>query len=412
MTTVEQRAGQCPATHFDYSPIRPVGAYRAKAQALRDDGTPLWVNTQSQGFWMVSDPELVKEVYMNYELFRVDSVTAVDPDLDPSQLLVPLNINPPDHQKFRSLLNPWFSPASVARREAVMRENLRNLVSGFSGLGRVEAAREYAAKVPVLNLLSFANMPIDLAERLIDLVDTFMAGFSGAETPVGEDGIRPGMTSATDEINALMGSVIADRRHNPLDPDMDLFTSLVQAEVDGRPLTNAELTGIGLIYVVGGMETTRAQLGWLMYHMAKFPEDRRRVLADPALLTPAIEECIRYYTVIWGVGRKVGLDTTWHGADLRKGDMVYALNSVFNCDTRRFADADSFILDRKPGPNLSFGRGPHSCIGMHLARTQLRLAFEEWHRQIPEYSIEEGAELFERGSEITIQSLPLVWQPA
>ncbi|OYX00988.1 MAG: cytochrome, partial [Rhizobiales bacterium 32-66-8] len=81
-------------------------------------------------------------------------------------------------------------------------------------------------------------------------------------------------------------------------------------------------------------------------------------------------------------------------------------------DTRRFADADSFILDRKPGPNLSFGRGPHSCIGMHLARTQLRLAFEEWHRQIPEYSIEEGAELFERGSEITIQSLPLVWQPA
>ena len=159
------------------------------------------------------------------------------------------------------------------------------------------------------------------------------------------------------------------------------------------------------------METTRGQLGWLMYHMAKVPEDRRRVLADPSLLPLAIEEVIRYYTVIWGIGRKVGRDITWHGVDLKQGDMVYAMNETVNRDPRRFENPDSFVLSRKVVPNFSFGHGPHSCIGIHVAHAQLRIAFEEFHRLIPDYQIAEGASLTERGSEITIQSLPLIFTP-
>jgi cytochrome P450 len=409
MTDIIQRSHGCPVTDFDYAPIRAVGSYRCKAMELRDAGVPIWVNTVAQGFWQVTSPELVKEVYMKSDIFTTDSVMAVQPETDPEHILLPLNVNPPAHRKYRTLLNPWFSPESVKANEPAMRENTRRLVEGFAKDGKADIASKFAARVPTENLLTLANLPIDLASELIGYVDAFTKGFGGLEAA--QTGGTSGMDSAVRAIRNLIAGVVADRRANPHDPKADLFTYLTTEKVEDRLLTDEELLAIGLIYVVGGMETTRGQLGWLMYHMAKVPDDRKRVLADPSLLPLAIEECIRYYTVIWGIGRKVGKDINWHGVDLKKGDMVYAMNDTVNRDPRRFENPDSFVLNRKIVPNFSFGHGAHSCIGIHVAHAQLRIAFEEFHRAIPDYSIAPDVSLVERGSEVTIMSLPLLWDP-
>ncbi|MGE3599655.1 MAG: cytochrome P450 [Dehalococcoidia bacterium] len=409
MNDIVERGRGCPVMHYDYAAIRPAGSYQEKAIELRDNGAPIWVNTLAQGFWVVTTQELVREVYLKADIFTTDSVMAVEPETNPSHVLLPLNVNPPEHRKYRSLLAPWFSPDAVTGYEPIMRSTCRRLVEGFASRGSVEIAYEYAARVPTENLLQVANMSLELATPLIGAVDAFTRGFSGLEST--ETGATSGMDSAVDAIHDVTNRMIADRRANPQDPKTDLFTYLTTATVDERSLTDDEIRAIGLIYVVGGMETTRAQLGWLIYHMAKVPEDRRRVLADPTLLPLAIEEVIRYYTVIWGIGRKVGIDINWHGVELRKGDMVYAMNGTVNRDPKRFTDPDSFQLDRKMTPHYSFGLGAHSCIGMHVARAQLRIAFEEFHRLIPEYTIKADAVLRERGSEVTIQSLPLIFDP-
>jgi cytochrome P450 len=333
---------------------------------------------------------------------------AVEPEMNPAHILLPLNVNPPHHRKYRNLLAPWFSQARVRELEPILRDSARRLVEGFAPAGSVEAAWDFCALLPINSLLRAANMPMSAAPELMRAINDFTRGFSGLEAT--ETGSTAGMDAAVHAIHAVTDRMVADRRANPLDPKSDFYTYLTTEKIEDRLLTDDELRQIGLIYVVAGMETIRAQLGWLLYHMAKVPQDRKRVLADPALIPAAVEESVRYYTVIWGVGRKIGQDVRWHGVDLRKGDMIYALNDAFNRDPKRFDDPDSFQLERKMAPHLSFGFGAHSCIGIHLARTQLEVALEEFHRVIPDYAIAEGAVLEERGSEITIQSLPLVWQ--
>ncbi|ARM16134.1 MULTISPECIES: cytochrome P450 [Rhizobium] len=407
MSDIVERAQGCPVMNFDYAKIRPCGSYRQKAMELRDDGRPIWVNTFAQGFWVVTTQELVREVYLKADIFTTDSVMAVEPETNPRHILLPLNVNPPHHRKYRNLLAPWFSQAKVKELEPLLRASARDLVEGFLPAGKVDAAWDFCALLPINSLLGAANMPMSVAPQLMQAINDFTRGFSGLEAT--ETGGTAGMDAAVEAIHAVTDEMIAERRARPLDPKGDFYTYLTTELIEGRLLTDDEIRQIGLIYVVAGMETIRAQLGWLLYHMAKVPEDRRRVLADPSLIPAAVEESIRYYTVIWGVGRKIGQDVHWHGVDLKKGDMIYALNDAFNRDQKRFEDPDRFDLNRKMAPHLSFGFGAHSCIGMHLARTQLEVALEEFHRLIPDYAIEDSAVIEERGSEVTIQSLPLVW---
>lgn len=401
------RSGGCPVMHLDYAKIRPVGSYREMWKDIRDDGTPVRVSTFGQGFWVVTTPELVREVYLKADIFTTESVMAVEPETKHEHVLLPLNVNPPHHRKYRELLAPWFSQERIALFEPILRDSSRSLIQNFFPKGEVEAAWDFCALLPINSLLRIANMPMELAPKLMDAINDFTRGFGGLEAS--ETGGTELMDAAVQSIHDITNIMINDRRKKPLDPENDLYTHLTTVKIEDRLLTDDEIRQIGLIYVVAGMETIRAQMGWVLYHLAKVPGDRKKIHDDPTLIPTFIEEVIRYYTVIWGVGRKVGKDIDWHGVELKKGDMVYALNDAVNRDSKRFTDPDEFLVDRKVGPHFSFGFGAHSCIGMHLARAQLQIAMEEFHALIPDYSIAEGAELVERGSEVTIQSLPLTW---
>jgi cytochrome P450 len=149
-------------------------------------------------------------------------------------------------------------------------------------------------------------------------------------------------------------------------------------------------------------------------HLAEHPEHRRRLIDEPDLIPSFVEEALRYYTIIFGDGRKVTRDIEFHGASLKKGDMVYGLVAAANRDPNHYERADEFVIDRKKNNHFGFASGPHRCLGMHIARRELAVAVEEWLRAIPDFRIATDEQLMERGggNMTTLLELPLAWDPA
>ena len=150
-------------------------------------------------------------------------------------------------------------------------------------------------------------------------------------------------------------------------------------------------------------------------HLATHPEHRRALIEDPELIPSAVEEVLRYYTIIFGDGRKVTRDLEFHGVQLKRGEMVYGLVSAANRDPAAYEQADEFVPGRKRNNHMGFASGPHRCLGQHLARREMQIAVEEWLRVIPEFQITGGEEqLVERGggSMMTLLDLPLEWDVA
>ena len=168
------------------------------------------------------------------------------------------------------------------------------------------------------------------------------------------------------------------------------------------------------VLVLAGLDTTRAQLGYMFRHLAMHPEHRRRLIEEPELIPSAVEEALRYYTMIFGDGRKVTRDLEFHGAQLKRGDMVYGLVSAANRDPRVYERANEFVIDRKKNNHFGFASGPHRCLGLHLARREMQVAVEEWLRVIPEFRLAADEVIMERGGGAMTAPLdmPLEWEPA
>lgn len=398
-----RRDVKCPVVHFEIAPQRESGYYWEQAKALRDQGSILF-NTLAQGFWVVTSHELVRDVYQRGDLFSTESITAWNPE--PHFSWIPLGIDPPDHAVFRRLLNKWFSPAAVRRSAEHQRAVCRRYVENLAPLGHCDAVDEFAIQYPTEVFLGLMNLPSSDTARLVQFVEDFFNGYSGAEPEKAGTAYR--------EILDYFTERMIERRKNPLDTDVDILSYFLQAtvrlETEGveRPLTDSEILDMCFMLVVAGLDTTRAQLGWMLYHFATHPEDRQRVLDDPSLVVPAVEEVLRYYTIIYGDGRKVTQDVEYQGCPMKKGDMVYGMTSAANRD-HKFEGADTFIIDREPLPILSFAAGPHRCLGAHLARSELQIALEEWLRLIPEYHVDSADSLTERGAQLSLVSLPLAW---
>jgi len=166
------------------------------------------------------------------------------------------------------------------------------------------------------------------------------------------------------------------------------------------------------VLVLAGLDTTRGELGYMFHHLANHPEDRRRLIEEPEITPYAVEETLRYYTIIFGDGRKVARDVEFHGVDLKQGDMVYGLVSAANRDPDVWERGEEFVIDRKKNNHFGFASGPHRCLGMHLARREMQIAVDEWLRVIPDFRVATDEVLIERGggSMMALQSLPLEWE--
>ena len=189
------------------------------------------------------------------------------------------------------------------------------------------------------------------------------------------------------------------------------MTELVHAEIEGERLERTEILDICFLLLLAGLDTVTATLGCNIAYLAANPEARRRIASEPRLIPSAVEELLRWETPVMLIPRLIKQDVVIGGAQLRAGELATLLLGAANVDEGHFESADTVDLERERNIHLAFGAGPHRCLGSHLARMELQVAMEEWHRRVPDYGIAEGETPRYSPGIREVLYLPLVWDP-
>jgi cytochrome P450 len=391
--------------HHDFSKQLPMGAYWALANELRESCPHFYNKYSGGGYWVFTRYDAVRDIYKTPEIFSSESITPWEPD--PIYRFVPTQVDAPDHIKYRRILNPWFSPTAMEAAAPMMRQICRGYIEPLVSRGNCEFIADFALHYPTAAFLNVIGVPLDYTDQFVIWVDAFFSGFGG--DPAGAEA----MAKALGDMRVFWTEQLADRRGKP-ERSGDLFSYLLNATFDDKPLPEDVLLDMCTVLTLAGLDTTRGELAYMFHHLAMHPEHRHALIADPSLVPLAVEETLRYYTIIFGDGRKVTRDTEFHGVQLRKGDMVYGLVSGANRDPRHWERADEFVIDRKRNNHFGFANGPHRCLGMHLARREMAIATSEWLALIPDFELGLGddPQLLERGggSMLALNQLPLRWE--
>ncbi len=391
-------AGSCPVVNYDIMSPRPVLAGIGEMAQLRE-ASPVYWNSFGAGFWMITRFDQCREAYQNPEVFGSDSVIVLDPN--PGYRWIPTNVAPPEHGRYRQILNPPFSPRAVARATPRMRELCDRTIDAFLDSDGCEFVADFAAVYPTRVFLSIMGLPETDDALFVEWVDTVFDAFAD---PEGQARTMAAMGAMTE----YFIGVVADRRATLRDPESDFVSYLMTAHYEDRPLRDDEILQMCVVLVLAGLDTVKSQLSYAFHHLATTPEHRRRVATEPGVVPTAVEEFLRAFPIIQD-GRKITRDVDFHGCPMKKGDMALLLLGAAMRDPRSFPDADQVDLDRAVNRHISFAAGPHRCLGSHLARAEMAVALEQWHRRIPDYRIAGGEPVLERGGAAGLVALPLVW---
>lgn len=322
-------------------------------------------------------------------------------DLGQNRPLIPLQVDPPDHVKYRRLLDPMFAPRQMARIEGDIIVMVNDLIDRFIDRGECEFAAEFAVPLPSAVFLRLMGMPLSDLEMFLEMKD-------GILRPQGSsvEEVKAGQRRWAERIDSYFQSALEERTKTPSD---DLLSRLVNAEVAGDRLTQDEILGICFLLLIAGLDTVTDTLECDFAYLARHPEARAALVADPGLIPSAIEELLRWETPVTTVGRIAAIDTELGGCPIPKGTNVGVVLGAANTDNAAKVDAEVVDLARSPNRHLAFGGGVHRCLGSHLARVELRVALREWHRRIPDYHVAPGAVLAYSPGLRQIDRLPLVF---
>jgi cytochrome P450 len=392
--------GACPypVRDYDNATVGPVLSAAEGIDALRAEH-PFVRSTFGNGFWTFTNAEMIREALQHPDVFSSSVVAVQDPD--PPYKWIPEMLDPPEHTTWRQLLAPHFTPKAMERLEGKVRERCVSLIDGFAGTGHCDFLRDFAWRYPTTIFMELMGLPLDGLEQFLEWEHQILH-------PSAQD--DPEHTRGIEAMMAVMGyfaELMEEKRAHPAE---DLLSSSLEWRIGGEPIPMEDLLSWCLLMFMAGLDTVSIQLGYAFWYLAGHPDDRTRIVRDPSLIPAAVEEFLRYFAFV-APSRKVMADTDFHGCPLKQGDMVFVPLSGATRDPAQFEDAGAVHFDRAQNNHIAFGAGPHRCLGSHLARRELRVALEEWHRRIPEYRLTEGVEVTEHGGGLSsIDQLQLSWE--
>jgi cytochrome P450 len=310
----------------------------------------------------------------------------------------PENSDGEAQREYRRLLDPLFSPRRMDELEDDIRAFARELLAPIAARPRCELVADFTMPFPTIIFCRLMGFPVSDHPKLMRWKDIYLNGmtpFVARQLGLVDGDGRPDREAAvqltgqtTDEIVAYLGDLLVARRARPED---DLISELLAlARPDGSPLGDDELVRICFNLFLGGLDTVTGMLSCIVAHFAAHPADRAAfisVMDDPDRVGTAVEELARFESIV-SIPRKVTADCPFRDADLREGDIVQLNTVAAGRDEARFPGADRIDLARSPNPHLAFGIGRHRCLGIHLARRELRIGLQELHRALPDYSLD------------------------
>jgi cytochrome P450 len=376
--------------HFD-------GVPQEKTLFLHDKPA-VFYTPRNGGHWVVTGEEAAAYIVSRPEIFSAN-LPRYETNVPPAiQYSVPLHADPPEHSVYRRALAPLFSPAAMAGKEAAIRQQARELIDAVRHRGECEFVEDIARRFPIGVFLSLVGVAPGYRESLLDWADDIIRS---PDPTVFERG--------TIGLVSFLKDTIAARRASPGD---DVLSQLIRADFDGRAANDDTMLSLCSNLFVGGLDTVVSASAFILAYLASNPAIRQQLAAEPHPLRAAVvEELLRLNGVVTNA-RALTRDHDYNGVPFRKGERVNLMYQIMGMDPKTTAEPLAFDPGREQRVNLIFGMGAHRCVGVNLARLEIRVFVEEWLKAIPEFTLGQEALRCQGGSVWAPLEVRLAWDPA
>jgi cytochrome P450 len=366
----------------------------ARLAQVQGEAPPIFYTPCNGGHWIAQGCQELREMLRNTDSFSSTEIAI--PGMKGEPRRIPLNIDPPDHTKYRRVLNLAFAPKAIMSLEPEIRERTAELISLVLDKGGCEFLEAIAEPLPVLLFLQLAGMPTERMKDFRSWVTTLFREAASAEKRAEVS------ASILQAMTETIKKRIAKR-------ESDIVSRLIDSEIDGREPTLEELQGYCVLLLIGGVDTVVNILSYGVRHLAQDLPLQRYLREHPERVADLVEEILRVYAIT-NPGRIVMKDTTYGGITFRKGDRVLMMMSGAGLDKRMYLDPAKVDLDRQDKAHVSFGGGPHRCAGSHLARLELRVFFDTFLKMMPEFRLDpDRPAKFHGGPAVHVNELNLLW---
>lgn len=363
-------------------------------------GVPkIFFTPRNGGHWVFLEYEDIVEGYRDYEKFS--TYQAPIPPIEPFPTVQPQGVDPPEHDVFRRILAPLFTPIAVRGMHAELDQRAVALIDAIADQGHCDFIADYAAKLPTGTFLYLMGLPEERLPEFLRIANVFFRSTDEAERK-----------RNIEEIYAILDVMFQDKRKNP---GKDIASAILAGKgPGGAEIPYQDILDCGFLMFVAGLDTVTNTMAYIWRYLATTPDARayfRKHLNDHDEMLRAIEELFRINAVS-NLYRRVQKDMVYKGVSMKRNDRLILPNTVANRDPRVFENPNAIDLDRKVNRHVTFGVGPHRCVGSHLAKREILVSIQRWLERIPDFTLAQDQSACHAfgGSVMGFESLPLVWE--
>lgn len=347
--------------------------------AIQHSAPDIFWTPHNGGHWVATRAEDILTMQRDFKRFTHKQIV-LPPMPEDTQRQIPLEMDPPEHNRYRRPLTQALMPKIVQTLEDYVRKVATDAIEALVPRGECEFVEEFARILPIHVFLQLVNLPLEDKNELLDMAELAVRGID-AET----------RTLAQHKMGTYLHKWIIERRENPSD---DLLSKLVNTDIGGERISEIEATSYATLVLFGGLDTVAGMIAFIANFLANNPSHRRQLvdhINDTAFVTSAIEEMIRRHGLA-NTARVIAEDMTYNGLTFRAGDRILPANLFVGLDDRVNPDPMTVDFNREKPVHAAFGNGPHACPGAILARREIRIFLEEWLTRIPDFQVKPGTE--------------------
>lgn len=364
-------------------------------------GAPIYWNDVDAGFkrgsWVLTRAEDIRKAYLDPDLFRNNNYANLQALAGESWPLIPTGLDGEEHTKFRAVMAPWFTAKAVDGYSDAIKKRAAELVDAVASAGGCEFVAAFARPFPVSIILELVGLPLERMQEFLAWEADLIQGTDFSKVKI-----------TVRNVLGVLRELMEQRRSLPRN---DLASAVVQASVDGRPLTDDEIMSMLFSFYLGGLDTVVGALGLQFHELASNLPLQARLRGHPEDIPAAVDEMLRAFSPVTP-RRQATRDVEVHGVTIKAGDWVVLPTALGSLDPEEFPNPDVVDIDRKNKRHFAFATGPHFCLGRILARRELAVAIQTWLEKTPTFRIADTDEVQAHGGgNYGYLKLAITWRP-